>query len=486
MENATSPDGEIHNGVAHSLLITGDKNKDLRAQYSWTLFEFARTPYVGLVFIFAFAPYFSNIVVGDPVRGQELWSLANTIAGFCVGLFAPLLGAIVDRMGRRKPWIVAVVAVMIPGCLSLWFAMPGAQGGLPIVVITLIIGMLVVAFEFGQVFHNSLLPYLIKPEGVGWLSGRGIAMGNVGAFLATVFLLFGVALPSSGDFISSFIPDKPVFGLDTANYEHDRIVGPLCGLWFFIFTIPFILWTPDHKPTSVSLVRATKEGLGQLWQTVKQARKMSNVGLYLIARMLYNDGMVAIQAYSGIVAAGVFKWSLPELMCFAISLAPFTIGGGFLCGWLDKVMGTKRTIQLSVIGTCIFALGAVSITPASIFFIPYDPASAGPIWSFPYFQTLPEIMFIVMYMGLALMITVAFAQSRAMMARISPISMMSQFFGLYSVSGWATAFLGHGMVAFFTRVSKNQQIGFSSLILLMLFAFILLTWVREERAEDIL
>ena len=184
--------------------------------------------------------------------------------------------------------------------------------------------------------------------------------------------------------------------------------------------------------TGVSAREAVREGLAQLWLTVKRARRVSNVALYLVARMLYTDGKVAILAYSGIYAAGVFHWELTDLLLFALVLAPFSISGGFIGGWLDNRLGSKRAIQISVGLSCLGMVGAVSTTPDQILFLPYDASAAQPLWSVPYFQTVPEVVYIVVVMTLAITITAAFCTSRTMMARIAPVSMMSQFFGLYA------------------------------------------------------
>lgn len=456
---------------------------DRLACYSWALFEFARTPYIGLVFIFAFAPYFAETVVGDAVRGQEIWSLTNTVVGICVGLLAPIVGAIADCTGRRKLWLAGVVAVMVPACFALWFAMPGARGGLAIPVIAALIIVLNVSFEFGQVFHNSMMPALVGGRrSAGWLSGLGLGMGNVGNLLATVILMLAIALPASGNSLLPFMGGSSLFGLDVAQHQHDRIVGPLSGLWLLLWSLPFFIWTPDQAFARVSVRQAVSDGARQLWNTVRRAREFSNVGLYLVTRMLYNDGMVAIQAYSGIIAVGMFKWNLTALLLFSICLSPFTILGSFLGGWLDRRFGSRRVIQLSVIGTGVFLVGALSMAPNQILFLPYTAAAAQPLWSFPHFQTLPEVLFIIAYQALALMVTTTFVSSRAMMARISPSGMFTQFFGLYAVSGWATAFLGHGLVALFTGFFADQRVGLAAVILLLAPAAALMSWVREEQA----
>jgi UMF1 family MFS transporter len=466
------------------IAATGEVASDFRGQISWALFEFARSPYVSLVFVFVFAPYFATTVVGDPVRGQELWGLANTLVGVFIGLVAPVLGAIADRMGRRKTWIAGIVAIMVPCCFALWFAMPGAETGLSVPVIMVLVAALLACFMFSEMFHNAMLPSLATADRIGRLSGMGISVGNGGTLLALFVMLFGVALPASGLVDWPFLPERPLFGLDPETHEHNRIAGPIAGMWLTIFIVPLLLWTPDRPSTGVSIGQAIGEGLAKVWVTVRRVREVRNVGLYLLARMLYNDGKVAILAYSGIYAVGTFEWDLVEILLFAIVLTPFSITGGLIGGWLDDRFGSKRAILLTIGGTCIGMLIAVSCKPTSLFFfIPYDAAQAGPIWALPYFRTLPEIVYIMTFMLLAATVTAAFASSRSMMARISPVSMMSQFFGLYALSGTVTAFLGHGTVTFFTAVSQSQSIGFASVMILLAAGLVLMHWVREERAE---
>jgi UMF1 family MFS transporter len=458
---------------------------DSRARLGWALVEFARNPYVSLVFMFVFAPYFASTVVGDAVRGQQIWSFSYTIAGVCIALLAPILGAVVDRMGRRKPWIVGSVVVMAPACCALWYAMPGARGGLPIIAIAGLVIILMVGFESGAVAHNAMLPTLASGKELGRVSGLGLASGAVGSLLAQIVVLFGIVFPASHEVTWAFLPARPLFGLDAATFEHARIVGPIAGLWMAIFIVPLMLWTPDLPATGISMRRAIGQGLQQLRTTLRHARKMSNVSLFLVARMLYNDGMIAIQAYCGIYAAGVFGWSLAAIMVFALILAAFCVLGGIIGGRLDARVGSRRAILFMLACSAVAVLVAVSVTPTQIFFVPYDAAAAGPVWSLPYFRTLPEIIYLAMYIVLAVTITAIIANGRALMARIAPLSMMSQFFGLYALSGTATAFFGHGMVALFTSLFHSQRAGIASLLMLLVAGWVLVRRVREERAPAV-
>lgn len=463
--------------------VTGEKVSDRRGQLSWALFEFGRSPYLSLVYIFVFPPYFAATVVGDPVAGQQLWSLSNTIGGACVALLAPLLGAIADRTGARKPWLGSIATGIALACFSLWFAMPGANGGLPLWAIVSIIAALVALFQFTEVFHNAILPSIVGTERIGKLSGLGIATGNLGTLIALGIMLFAVALPASGITLGGWLPAKPLFGLNVGLHEHERIAGPVAALWLLIFMTPLLLWTPDRANTGVPIGRAVRTGLQQLLITLKQVRRESNVGWFLIARMLYTDGKTAILAYTGIYAVGVFDWQLTQLLLFAILLTPFSIVGGFIGGWLDAQIGTKRAIQIAILATCACMAAAVSITRETVLFIPVAASSVqvrGPLASF---GSLQELAYIAVVSLLAVSITAAFSLSRTLMARISPPAMMNQFFGLYALSGTATAFLGHAVVGFFTRFSGNQRMGFASTVLLLIAGWLVLLKVRDHRIE---
>jgi UMF1 family MFS transporter len=457
-----------------------------RAQVSWALFEFARSPYVSLIFMFVFAPYFASTFVGDPVRGQELWSIANAIGAFGVAFSAPILGAIVDRLGRRKPWIIASVIIMAPCCWLLWYAMPNAQGGIPILFVTALLAILMFAFQMGEMAANAMLPTLASPEEVGRVSGLGLGIGNIGTFSTMTIMLFGIALPASPDVNWAFLPDEPLFGLNAATFEHARISGPIAALWMALFIVPMLLWTPDFASTGVTMRQAVRDGLRQLLVTIKRVRSVSNVATFLAARMLYNDGVIAVQAYCGIYAAGTFGWDVATILVFALSLSVFCIFGGFFGGWLDDRVGSRSAIVISVIATIAGVIVSLSVTPTEIFFIPFDSQAHAPVWSFPYFRTWPELIFVVTYMALATTVTSALTSSRAMMARIAPLSMMSQFFGLYALSGTATTFLGHSMVAVFTTAFKSQRIGFASTVLLLVAGLALVFRVREERAPELI
>jgi UMF1 family MFS transporter len=437
-----------------------------------------------LIFVYVFPSYFANLIAGDPVRGQALWGSANTVTSILVGALAPVLGAIADRQGRRKPWLALTFAIMIPCCFALWYAMPGATSGLSVTGILAIVAVLLACFLIGEVFHNSMLPSIAEPDRLASLSGLGLSLNAVAVMVSMSLMLVFCALPGSG--VSwPFLPDAPVFGLDPQKQEHIRISGPVAGTWLLLLAMPFMIWTPDRPSTGISMRRAVREGMEQLRRTIREARRLSNVGRYLVARMFYNDGKVAMVAYSAIYAAGNFKWGVVQLILFGMLLTPSSIAGGLLVGSIESRLGGRRTIFLTVGVTGLALVGAISCAQDRIFFVHLAGASSTPLWSFPYFNTLPEIVFIAMYMIIGCSIAAAFATSRSMMARIAPKSMLSQFFGLYALSGNATAFMGHGLVTLFTKMFLSQAIGLASTLILLAIGLLLMRGVNEERAPDL-
>ena len=459
----------------HSLPVTR------RGQTSWALWEFGATPYVVLITIYIFAPYFSSQVVGDEIRGQAIWGYINGIAGFTVALLAPVLGSIADSSGKRKPWLAGLMLLMAPCLFALWYALPGGQG-LSIAAIAILITVITVSYEFSTVFHNAMLPAIVSERRMGSLSGLGLALGNAGSVVLLIALLWGFALPGQVD-LGGLLPSEPLFGLDPDTHEPSRLSGPLVAVWALVFTIPILLYTPDVDRAAVPPLRAVREGVASLRKTLSRlTRHYQNIALYLLARMLFNDGKTAIMIFGGVYAAGIFSWGLLDLLIYSISLSVFAVLGGLIGGRIDDHLGSKAAVIISIGLTTVGLIAIVSITPDSIFFIPVVDARE-PVWAGPFLQTLPEQIYVSIGWILAMSITAAYAASRTLLARLAPAERMSEFFGLSALSGKATAFMAPLTVAFFTDVFNSQRIGLASIVLLLVGGLALMLYVREERAQ---
>lgn len=453
-----------------------------RGSLAWILQQGARDPYVILITIYIFSPYFSRVLVGDPVKGQALVANISTIYGLLTALTAPLLGAMIEQYGPRKPMLGLVTAVMVPALVALWWAMP--TGGLPLVVTSALLIVLGVVFNWGDVLSNSLLSRAAGPAPgrAALISGLGYAVANGLSVALLVFMLWGMVLPGQVDWPG--VPHAPLFGLDPAQNEPSRASGPLAAMVLLAGAIPFFLWTPDAVRTGRSWMASLRAGVVMLRETFGNLKGHRDIATYLGARMLYCDGMTALLIFGGLFAAGLMKWGALEMLAYGISLSLFAVLGGLIAPWLDRTLGPRRAVQLEIAGAlamliCTLGMGRERI----LFFWAYDPAAHAPIWNGPLFRTAPELIYLAFGLLIAVFVTAQYASSRTLLIRLCPPDKTAAFFGLYALSGTATAWLGSLLVALATAIFHSQVAGFLPIAALLLLGLCVLFLVKGGERE---
>ncbi len=449
-------------------------------QFSWALYEWARNPYVILITVYIWAPYFASHVASSPASGQALVSFAHTISGVTIAILSPILGAIGDAAGNRKRWITGFTVVLALGSWALWYAEPHADDFLMTVVFIAMIAN-AIAYEFTAVFHNSMLPFICPRTRLGGLSGLGLALGNGGGLLLLVFSLWAFALPGLTHW--GFLPDAPLFGLSRDNHGPDRIVGPLVSIWLLVFTIPMLLLTPDVPSRGGGLLKAARRGLNELSQTLRSLREYRNVAVYLLARTIFADGKLGILIFSGVYAAGTFGWGGLSLTIYGITLSVFAFFGGLIGGVIDDRFGSKRALQIAL-GAILLSVGLSLTHSKELLFglILFDPAVGHGLWpGVPFFSTWPELAFMGSGIFTAMAITSAYATARSLLVRLVPPEKTSQFFGLYALSGTATSFLAPSLIGIVTASTGNQRLGFSMALVLVAIGFVILFAVKAPK-----
>jgi UMF1 family MFS transporter len=249
-------------------------------------------------------------------------------------------------------------------------------------------------------------------------------------------------------------------------------------------SIPLFLFTPDKKSAGLSAIAAMRSGVKSVIRTIRSLRHYKNVAHYLLARMIFNDGMSAVLLFGGIYAAGTFHWATLQMLVYGLELSVFAVIGGFFGGWLDNRFGSKRAIFVSIGGTSIFFGASLLMAPDRIlWFIPYDYLHLPHVWSLPFFNTWPEIIFLMIVNGVAICITAGYANARTMLARIAPPEKMTEFFGFMSLSGSSTTFLANLAVTIMTGLTQSQRGGIVIILAFLLTGLAWMTVVKEERAE---
>ena len=405
---------------------------------AWCLYDWANSAFTTLVVTFIYSAYFSSAFAADPGRGAALWSRGVVVSALAIAALAPVAGALADRGGRRK-YLILSSLLCVAGTAALTFVRPSQ----PHAVVTAL-GLFVVAnvaFELGLVFYNAFLTTIAAPERIGRISGYGWGLGYFGGLAALVAALL------------VFVPETPLFGIPTAEGFNLRATNLLVAGWFLLFAIPAFVRLEDASVANGRV--GVRRAFGDLAATFRHLRQYRQVGLFLLARLFYNDALVTIFAFGGIYAVGTFGFSFEELATFGIVLNVGAGLGALAFGFVDDRIGGKTTIGLSIV-----ALAAATLLAA---------VAPNRTW------------FWVAAIVVGIFIGPNQSASRSLMARLVPRSRESEFFGFFAFSGKVTSFLGPALLGVLSDV-YNQRVGIASLLIFFLLGGLCLWRVDERQA----
>lgn len=440
-----------------------------RPGLAWALFEGGRIPYVVMLSV-VFMPYFAKTVVGDAVAGQAEVANFAKYAGFAAACTAPLLGALLDQRGRRKPWIIAFMAVLVAVVASLWFAQPGGVGlSVAVIVTLLVLGKLF--YTYTEMLHNSLLAVAASGGSMARLSGLSITIGASSGFLFLIFVLLALVQPAT-----------PLFGLDTASFQHLRVVPVLSALLLVAASLPLLLYARDYPPTNKSWSASFQGAFAYLGGLASHLKARPNAAKFLLARMIYADGITAISIFTGVLAGGVMGWSATELLLLGIGQLAASATGAFLLARFDMRVGSKRALQIMLSGMILALLVIVGTAPDRIFFLPLDGDPLA--WSGPVFQRVTDVVFLMLLLIMTGLTAGTTASSRALLASLSPASEAGAYFGLYAMAGTVTAWLAPLAIGWATTATASQQAGFVPVIVLLAIGLALLSTVKPSAAPE--
>jgi UMF1 family MFS transporter len=410
-----------------------------RPLIGWALYDWASSAFATVILTFVFAAYFTQQVATDAESGTRLWGTAVGIGGAAVALFGPFLGATADQIGQSKPWIALFTAVCVIATALLWFIEPAASYTVPALLLV-VVG--IVGSEFATIFYNAMLPRLAQPERIGRWSGWSWSTGYVGGL---------------GCLIASwvlFIKTDPWLPLDRNAYAHVRAASLLAAAWYLLFALPLFWMTPDagvRKPFQ----RALRDGLRQLRDTFRTLSRFRHIVRFLIAHMIYIDGLGALFVFGGVYAAGTFNMNEQEVLTFGIALNCSAGLGALAFAWVDDWIGGKRTILLSLLGLILFGGSLLLIESESLF------------WA--------------LGLCLGLFVGPVQAASRSFLARIAPERLRNEAFGFFAFSGKATAFLGPLLVGWLTGYARSQRVGMSVIIVFFIIGFLLMWSLPDQQ-----
>jgi UMF1 family MFS transporter len=437
-----------------------------RRIWGWFFYFWAGQPYFTLLLTFIFSPYIVDLV-GKGTTAQAIWGYGLTACGVIVAISAPFLGAIADKASGRKRFIAFFAVFYVLGAWGLWYAAPG-HFNIYLVLISFGVGL--IAVELMSIFANAMLPTLGPKEELGRISGSAWGFGYAGGVVALILILAFFAEMKDG---KTLLGLAPVFGLDPAMREGTRAVGPFTAIWFMIFIIPFFLWTRDPVRPGAPRIR---EAMRTAWPDLRAtlAALPSNRGLlmFLIASMLYRDGLNGVFTFGGIYAKGVLGWSVVDVGIFGIIAAVSGAIFAWLGGKADSAFGPKPVIVICLLVLTLIVVATITLSRSSVFGI---AVAAG--------SKLPDYAFFGIGAVIGACAGSLQAASRTMMVYQANPERMTEAFGLYALAGYGTSAIAPLAVAVTTQLTGSQQAGIAPLIVLFLLGLAVLLPIRANTRD---
>jgi UMF1 family MFS transporter len=444
--------------------------------WGWWFFDWASQPFHTLLVTFVFSPFFAAVAAdyflaqgleseAAKAQAQSLWSLCLTVTGLMIGFGAPFLGAMADTSGRRMSWIVGFSVMYILGSWGLWFMDP-AGSNLWWMLISFGIGF--IGAEFALVFINSQLPSLGTKEEVGKISGSGFAFGYLGGVISLFILLLLFVEQGNG---KTLIGLDPLFGLDPEQKEGTRAVGPITAIWYAVFMIPYFLWVRERP--RVGQRASFGNAVSAVVKSVKNLRHRSSLASFLGASMLYRDALNGLYGFGGVYARLVLGWEITMIGIFGIVAAISAALFSWLGGIADKKFGPKPVVITSIWVLIFVCATIVGMDRTQIFGIAFAEGSG-----------LPDMIFFGCGMLIGGFGGILQATSRSLMVRHTDPDSPTESFGLYGLSGRATAFVAPALIGVMTIATGSARLGVSPIVGLFILGLILLRWVQAEGDQE--
>jgi len=413
--------------------------KNFNAIVAWCIYDWGISAFPVIVTTFVFATYFTSKIAVNKIIGTHQWGNALALAGVLIAILSPILGAIADYSGKRKYWLGAFTVLTIISSALLWYAFPNYTY-VDFTLACVVLGT--IGLNICMVFYNALLPNLVPSDHIGRISGWGWGLGYFGGLAILIIAFYG------------FVNTQASW-LNSTTFEQVRICGPLVAIWTLLFALPLFAIVPEYPSSELSMMQSIRHGIKSVVLTLKSMMHQKTIFIFLVAQMIYIDGLNTLFAFGGIYAAGTFHMNISEVLLFGIVMNTFAGLGSFLLAWIDDLLGAKFTILLSLILLALLGLGIVLITNITGFWILACLLSlfVGPVQS----------------------------SSRSLMAHLVPKEKATEMFGFYILSGKISTFIGPWLLGMITFQFNSQRVGMGSVLIFFVIGAITLWFVRVPK-----
>ncbi len=406
------------------------------AFYDWANSAFATTVMAGFFPVF-FSEYWSQGV--STSTSTFYLGLGNSLGSLIVALLAPILGAIADYGNYKKKFLItfAFIGCLMSANLSLVHA-----GQWQFAILLYILGS--IGFSGANTFYDSLLPSVASEKKVDSVSSLGFGLGYIGGGLLFLVNVLMYLKPSIFNLQSGEAAIKASF--------------IMVGSWWFIFTIPLILYVKEEKDTNeLSMKESINKGLLEFKTTIKDLKHLPTLLTFLFAYWFYIDGVDTIVRMA--VNFGTSLGFSSSSLIIALLLTQFVaFPSAILYGFFANKIGIKKALLVAISAyTLIACLGALMTK---------------------------EFHFYLLACAIGVFQGGIQALSRSFYTRLIPENRHAEFFGFFNMLGKFAAILGPLLLGFVTLLTDNNRFGIISLILLFIIGGVLLYKVDLTKNEE--
>jgi UMF1 family MFS transporter len=378
-------------------IISRIKNTN-REHLGWYLYDFGNSAYAAVILLAVYSAYFKGTVVGG-AEGSRYWGISVGIAMLTVAIISPFLGAIADFSASKKRFLLIFSAITWVFTALLFFV---EEGDIYKGMIFFIIAE--VGYRSGQVFYNSLLPEIASPQEMGRVSGNGWAIGSFGGILCLLILLPLIMLVEGTIMV--------------------RLSLVFTAIYFAAASIPAFRWIQERAaPTPLPPGETYLSIAGsRLLETIKALGNYRDFLRFIIAFLIYNDGILMALNFAAIIGAVMFGMDQTQLIIFMIIVQVTSVAGAYIAGVVGKKIGFKQTLIYSLIMMTLVVLGML------------------------FAQTMTQFYVIGALAGFAL--TGVQSVSRTLVGYFAPEGRSAEFYGIFAVTGRTSSFIGPTVYGF--------------------------------------
>ena len=422
-----------------------------RERWAWYLYDFGNSAYAAVVLLAIYSRYFQEGVVGGE-EGSRLWGIAVGIAMLTVAVTAPVLGTIADFSGAKKRFLFFYTSLAVIFCGLLFFV---RQGNVFLGMLFFILAE--IGYRSAQVFYNSLLPEIAAPDEMAKISGNGWAIGSVGGIVCLIIVLVPVVLTGSSDLVL-------------------RLSLVFTAVFFAVSALPVFLWLreraePHALPAGENYLSLAFKRLSRTFKAIRSFREFVK---FIVAFLIYNDGILMILDFGAILGGILYGLGEQELIIFMILVQLASVAGAYLFGLLASDFGGKRSLIVSLL---------LTIVPV--------------VWLYLSHSKL-AFYFIGGLAGFAL--TGVQSVSRTVVGTFAPPGQSAEFYGFFAIAGRTSSFIGptvFGILAAeatqwfekaqgLTGLAAEQaghRVALFSIAAFLVVGLLLLLWVNEAKGR---